>query len=173
MTIDWKTAEALERFLVSWWMIGPKPDLKKLAEAYGNGATYHTMEGFSRKIKAKVEARKREIEEAQSSGGQASPAPVKRARKSKTTDGVVSGRVEKTSPSKRSLQRSATFVKTESSQASTNGALQTPALTPGSTSDALDISFTDDMTMSFEFDGHNMANLLDVGHANSFHTESF
>ncbi len=86
--------------------------------------------------------------------------------------GVVSGRVEKTSPSKRSLQRSATFVKTESSQISSNGALQTPALTPGSTSDALELSFTDDMAMSFEFD----PNLLAVAHDHSFrdiNTESF
>ena len=58
-----------------------KPDLKKVAEAYGRGATYHTMEGFSRKLKAKAEARIKEMEEEKSSGSEVGPNPVKRTPK--------------------------------------------------------------------------------------------
>lgn len=93
-------------------------------------------------------------------------------------EGVMAGRVQKpTSPTKRTLQRSSTFVKTESSQASSNGALQTPALTPGSTSDVVDVSFAeDDFAGSFDFDEAGVQSFLGTAHDLSFRsigTDSF
>ena len=60
-----------------------------VAEAYGRGATYHTMEGFSRKLKAKAEARLKEMDEDKSSGSDVVPNPVKRTpKKPRATDGM-------------------------------------------------------------------------------------
>ncbi len=75
-----------------------QPDLKKVAEAYGHGATYHTMEGFSRKLKAKAEARLREMEEEKSSGSEVAPAPAKRTPKKSRA--VPDGMFRSLSPSR-------------------------------------------------------------------------
>lgn len=69
-----------------------KPDLRKIAQAYGNGATYHTMEGFSRKIKAKADARIKEMKEEGADGGVEIEIPKARGpRKSKIGSPIDGG----------------------------------------------------------------------------------
>lgn len=79
MAIDWKSSEALEDLLVAFYVVGVKvrdsieiyetelshiqPDWKKVAVVYGKGATYHSVEGFMRKIRQRAEARKQQMTE--------------------------------------------------------------------------------------------------------------
>jgi hypothetical protein len=70
-----------------------QPNWTKVAEAYGQGVTYDSVQGFSRKLKAKVEARKKEME-AEATNGKApvasvTPSPAKgRGKRKNDNDGA-------------------------------------------------------------------------------------
>ncbi|KAI9652400.1 MAG: hypothetical protein M1831_006809 [Alyxoria varia] len=136
-TIDWKSPESYSRLLAA--MVAAqdmKLNYKKIADMFGEGATYDAIEGRFRIIKREAQKLKGEIDEgrrelAPNRGGKAQVTPRK-PRTPQTNrvldhDAVLDGRVTKSTnstPSKKSSWRNKNEIlenSTSNSTVSTNG----------------------------------------------------